>query len=509
MRSSERRFLHSTFAAYGSQLGRVLIRAASDLALARIILPEAIGLYDLALAFAVIAAIVRDLGLPYELVRHPERPFGAVLAWEAGAGLVLSAVLALAAPATAGLDPRLPAVLAVFAWWVLLDGLAVVPRVYYECELQVGRLVMPEIVRGAAIAAVSIALAAAGAGVWALVAGQLVGAALFAALLWRRVWGRIPLRLTRASFAALPSMIGRSYFLFLIALAALPLPQVSKLIVGSGLGVAAGAFWTAQYNKAREWGFRLQELVMPAVARVLYPALIDYRKHGDRQRYLAAYRLGTVTLLGLQTLGGYFLAFNAEVVLVRVLIGPRWAPAVPLVQVLCFAPLADPLSPLGGELLKTEGQDRAWFGVVALNIASLTLFGILLTRRLGAVGMAWANYLLLGSLLMTWRVYRILGGAELGRLARDLLYLYLVPLPLFALVAWWLPAATWWRLGASVPAAAAALALYVARFRGPFRDFFAAAAEPAPAAVAASFAGESAPFPGDPAAAATLPLAEP
>jgi O-antigen/teichoic acid export membrane protein len=350
---------------------------------------------------------------------------------------------------------------------------------------------MPEIARGAAIAAVSIALAAAGAGVWALVAGQLVGAALFAILLWRRVWGRIPLRLTREGLAALPSMIGRSYFLFLIALAALPLPQVSKLIVGSGLGVAAGAFWTAQYNKAREWGFRLQELVMPAVARVLYPALIDYRKHGDRQRYLAAYRLGTVTLLGLQTLGGYFLAFNAEVVLVRILIGPRWAPAVPLVQVLCFAPLADPLSPLGGELLKTEGKDRAWFGVVALNIASLTLFGILLTRRLGAVGMAWANYLLLGSLLMTWRIYRILGAAELGRLARDLLYLYLVPLPLFALVAWWLPAATWWRLGASVPAAAAALALYVARFRGPFRDFFAAAAEPAPAA------------------AATLPLAEP
>src|SRR5258708_6315086 len=122
--------------------------------------------------------------------------------------------------------------------------------------------------------------------------------------------------------------------------------------------------------------------------------------------------------------------------------------------------------------------------------------------------MAWANYLLLGSLLMAWRVYRILGGVELGRLARDLLYLYLVPLPLFALVAWWLPAATWWRLGASVPAAAAALALYVARFRGPFRDFFAAAPEPTPGAVAASLAGEAAPFPGDP-AAARPPLAEP
>jgi O-antigen/teichoic acid export membrane protein len=505
MRSSERRFLSSTLAAYGSQLGRVLIRAGSDLILARIILPEAFGVYELALAFAVIAGIVRDLGLPYELVRHPQRPYGAVLAWEVGAGTALAVALALGAPLTAGLDARLPAVLAVYAWWVLLDGLAVVPRVYFECELEVGRLVMPEIARGAAVAALSIGLAALGGGVWSLVAGQLGGAALFAALLWRRAFRRIPLRPGRGGARLLPGMIGRSSFLFLIALAALPVPQVSKLIVGSGLGLAAGAFWTAQYAKAREWGFRLQELVMPAVARVLYPALIEYRNLGDRRRQLAAYRLGTVTLLGLQTLGAYFLAFNARLVLVRILIGPRWLQAVPLVQVLCFAPLADPLSPLGGELLKTEGRDRAWFAVVALNLASLAACGIVLVRRLGPIGMAWANYLLAGSLLMAWRIYRICGGAELGRLLRDLLYVYLVPLPLFLLVAWWLPGDSWARLLASAAAVTAAAGLYLARFRGPFRSFFSAASEPSPEAVAAAFTGPAAPLPGD----AAQPFAEP
>ncbi len=507
MRSSERRFLQSTLAAYGSQLGRVLIRAGGDLILVRIIVPEAIGVYELALAFAVIASIVRDLGLPYELVRHPLRPFGAVLAWEAGAGLLLAGGLALASPLTAALHPQLPAVLAVYAWWVLLDGLAVVPRVYFECELEVGRLVGPEIVRGAVIALVSIALAALGRGVWSLVAGQLAGAAVFAVLLWRRAWRRIPLRCGRGELRLLPGLIGRSGFLFLIALAALPLPQISKLIVGSAMGVAAGAFWTAQYNKAREWGYRLQELVMPAVARVLYPALIEYRKEGDRERFLAAYRLGTVTLLGLQTLGAYLLALNARVILVRILLGPRWTWAVPLVQVLCFAPLVDPFSPLGGELLKTAGQDRAWFAVVALNIVSLVGFGIWLTHRLGAAGMAWANYLLLGSLLMAWRVLRICGGAAMGQLVRDLLYLYLVPLPLFGLVVWLLPAAGWPRLAASVPAAAAALALYLARFHRPFRAFYATApgpSLPSSSAVAASLVGESAPLPGDPA----QPLAE-
>src|SRR5262249_3691548 len=134
MQASERRFLHSTLAAYGSQLGRVLIRAVSDLALARIIVPDAIGVYEPALACGVLAGTVRRLGLPYALVRHPRRPYGAVLAWEVGAGLALSAALALGAPWSAGLSRQLPAVLAVYGWWVLLDGLAVVPRVYFECE---------------------------------------------------------------------------------------------------------------------------------------------------------------------------------------------------------------------------------------------------------------------------------------------------------------------------------------------------------------------------------------
>jgi lipopolysaccharide exporter len=476
LRAPERRFLRSTLAAYSSQLGRTLIRAAGDLVLARLILPSGHGTFALALGIVLVAGIVRDLGLPYQLVRDDARPYGSVFAWVAGAGLLLTGVLALGAPLAAGLDPALPAVLRVYALCVLLDGLAVVPKVYFERELEVGRLVAPEIARGLAIALVSIALAVAGWGVWSLVAGQLAGAALFAGLLWRRAWGRMPFAL---DLRQVPALIGRSIYLFFIALAALPMPYVAAFVVGSILGPARGPFWVGQYGKAREWGFRLQELVLPAVARVLYPALVEYR--GERARFLGAYRIGTVTILALETLAAYFLFFNAEVVLLRILIGSNWRPAVPMLKILCFVPLTDPFSRLGGELLKVEGQDRGWFAVVALNLASLVVFGALLTQRQGAAGMAWANYLLLGNLLMTWRVQRIC-GAEFWRLAGDLLFVYLVPLPFFLAVAWLLPPATWGRLAASLAAAGLAAAVYVRRFHAPFRAFFApsAAGHPVP-----------------------------
>ncbi|HEX5759001.1 MAG TPA: oligosaccharide flippase family protein [Thermoanaerobaculia bacterium] len=469
--STERRLLASTLAAYGSQLGRVAIRAAADLALARLILPAGHGLFDLALGIVVVAGIFRDLGLPYQLVRDERPSYGAACVWIASSSLLLTAALALGAPLFAPLDPGLPAVLRLYSLFVLLDGLAVVPKVFFERRLEVGRLVGPEILRGLAFAAVGIALAAQGWGVWALVWGQLASGALFAALLWWRAWGRMPL--AREPGRAL-ALVRRSVLLFAIALLALPVPYVARFVLGAFGG---GAYVVGQYGKARDWGFRLQELVLPAVARVLYPALVEYR--GDRPRYLGAYRYGTVSILALETLAAYFLFFNAELVLLRILIGENWRPAVPLLRILCFVPLTDPYSRLGGELLKVEGEDRAWLAVVALNLVSLVAFGALLTSALGARGMAWANYLLLGNLLMAWRVRRACGPI-FWRLTGDLLLVYLLPLPLFLAAAWAFPDGSWARLGASAAAAAIAGVVLAARFAGPLRRLFrgpAAAAE--------------------------------
>lgn len=466
MRASERRFLHSTLAAYGSQIARVLIRAAGDLLLARMLLPGAHGTFDLAYGIVLITGIFRDLGLPYQLVRDERKPYGAVFLWIAGAGATLSVLLALGAPLFAGLGAGLPAVLRVYAVWVFLDGLSVVPRVFFERELEVTRLVMPEIVRGTVMAGVSISLAALHFGVWSLIGGQLAAAAVLAALLWLRARGRMPL-----TFEArlIPDLIRRSLYLFFIALAALPMPYIARFVIGGTLGsVALVAF----YGKARDWGFRLQELVQPAVARVLYPALVGYRS--ERDRFFGAYHIGTLSILALETLAAYFLFFNARIVLVSILIGPQWEAAVPLLRILCFVPLTDAYSRLGGEILKVEGQDRGWLAVVVLNFASLVGFGVLLTHLLhGPAGMAWANYLLLGNWLMAWRVGRII-GKEFWRLTGDLLFLYLLPLPVFLAVVWLFPADSWPRFAASLAAAALAGGVYLLRFWRPFRDFFVA-----------------------------------
>jgi len=462
MPSTERRFLHSLLAASGSQIGRTALRLVADLTLARLILPEGHGLFALAWSTVVIAGFVRDQGLPYELVRDPKGRFGSVLIWEAAAGTVVTLGLVLAAPLFGAMDPELPAVLRVLSLWVLIEGLGVVPRVFFERELAVTRLVGPEIGRGFILAVTSITLATQGAGVWSFVAGELVAALFYMAILWHRAWGHMPIEL---QLGPIPQLLRQSWLLFVIALLANSTPFVGRYIVGA----VDSTYMVGQFEKAFLWALRAQVLMVPALVRAIYPALVKFLD--NRSRFVEAFRLATVAILAGEVLVAYFLFFNAEIVLLEILLGHNWQEAVHLLKILCFLPLVDPFNRLGGEMLKAYREDRVWLLIVVLNIVSLTGFGWLLAQRFGTDGMAWAHYLMLGHLVMAWRVHRIC-GSEFWRLIAELLFIYLLPLPFFLAVASWLPAASWSRFIASIVVVLVVGSVYAVRFHGPFRDFF-------------------------------------
>lgn len=456
--STEQRVLRSTLAGYAIQLARLLVGFLAKLILARLILPEGHGLYEEALRIVTIASAVRDLGLPYHLVRDSRRPYGTVLVSTLTLGLLISVLLAVAAPVFGFLTPDLPKVLQVFAIWVFLDGLAVVPRAFFERELTIGHLIGPEIWRGVTIAAVSVGLAWAGWGVWAFVAADLAGALLLAVFSWSRAWGKIPLR---PDLHLLPDLIRRSSWLFWIWVTLQLVTYIDIYIIQYfGRTETVGL-----YIRAYMIVFLVATIVYP---RALFPTLVEYLE--DRPRFLEAFRLSTLQLLGCQVVASYFLLLNADKV-VRILLGPGWEGAAPLLRVISFIPFFDQFTILGGEMLKARHRDRTWLGIMLLNLVSLVGFGIVFTQRWGAAGMGAANYLLVGNLLMAWEVAKEL-GPRVRRFAADLGLVYLVPLPFFAAAAWLFEANTWERFAASLVAAALSAGGLVWKYREPFRAFF-------------------------------------
>jgi O-antigen/teichoic acid export membrane protein len=456
--STSRRFVRSTLASYWSLAVRLLVTTAARMALGRLILDQDYGTYDLALRIVTVAGAVRDLGLAYQLMRDPRRPYGTVMAFSIWSGIGVTALLVLGAPLAGGLAPGLPEVLRLMAVWVLLDGLASAPRTFFERELRIGRLVAPEIVRGLTIAVVSVGLAWRGSGVWSLVWGDILGAALYAAILWRRAWREMPRDI---DWSLLPDLLHRGRALFAIWVLFYLVTYVDSFIVGLFTDVAT----VGQYGRAYYLAFLARQIVFP---RALLPALVEYRD--DRPRFADAFRLGSIFLLFCEVAAGLFLFWNAPTV-VEIFLGPAWGPAVPILRILCLVPFLDVFSELGGEVLKVLHEDRVWLWIMALNLASLVGFGVLLTRRYGAEGMAWANFLLAGNLVMAWRLRRIF-GREFGHLLRDMALVYVVPLVLFGAVGWLVepgPA----RLLAGIVAALGSASILFLRFRPLFRRFIA------------------------------------
>ena len=223
------------------------------------------------------------------------------------------------------------------------------------------------------------------------------------------------------------------------------------------------------YSFAYEWAtMAAGQILLPAITRAFYPALLALGVRSKRM--FRAYSLSTLFILSLEIPAACVLFLNAELIL-RLVGGGQWTEAPYYLRVLAFAPLVDPFTRLGGEMMKALHWDRLWIFASLLTVLSYGVGGYLLTGFMGPIGMAWINLLPLGSLVIAWAVYRI-SPEGFRRLGADLLFLYLVPLPLFLGVYLAVPENEWLRLVMSLLAAALTVAAGAWRFGADFLAFF-------------------------------------
>ena len=469
-----RRFLHSSGAAILSQGWRVMVTLGVLLIVKRLIPAGDHGLWDWALPVFMILGAVRDLGLVFHVVRVKPRPYGNLLALELVWGSAMAAVAFLGAPLLARgfseAHPDIVGVIRALTLFLFFEGLSTVPRVYFEGELKIGRAVAPEVARNLFMAVTSVSLAVAGFDIWSLVIGHVGSAGLYALMLWWRAWGEIPLRFERGETLRL---IRHSMPLAVIWFLIILVRYVDPLILGWRFESAVVGNYTFAYQNA----FRVSEIVFPAVGRALYPALVAFRE--ELARLFDAYSLATLFIQALEVPAAYFLCLNAELTLL-ILGGPQWLEggAPSYLRILCFAPIIEPFSRLGGEILKVQHRDGLWILCNSLTLASFAVGGFVLTGMIGPIGMAWINLLPLGGVVMIHALYRV-APAKFLALAKKLLFVYLVPVPLF--VAAFIAAGDhlWFRFGLSLLATGASLAIFGWRFGGDFVKFFQRPAPPA------------------------------
>jgi O-antigen/teichoic acid export membrane protein len=390
----------------------------ATLVLARLLTPAEFGLVSMALLVITVLDVLRDFGIGSTLI-YRQRDTGAAnlaffLSVGIGASLFLTnlALAPLAATffKTSGPEESatLTSLLQVLGLSLLFSSLGSVHDALLQKDINYKRRMVPEVARTLVKGVLSVVLALMGWGAWSLVIGQVVGEACATILLWMVLPWRPSFRIDWSSFG--PIVRYGSQIMTAGAIGTL-LADVDYLIIGAMLGEAALGIYTL--------AFRIPELLIrnlaQAVSSVAFP--VAARLQADRAAMREAYlMMQRYMLVILAPLGMGLYAITPA--LIHLLFSPSWAPAIPVMQILCICMVLGGINHWPGVVYKAVGRPDI------LNVLGLSKLVMLVptlwwaAANYGIVGVAWGQVAvrLAGILIDMWAVSRFVEVSVLRNL---------------------------------------------------------------------------------------------
>jgi O-antigen/teichoic acid export membrane protein len=389
----------------GSSITRQLLRIGVTVVLARLLSPHDYGVAGMVIVFATLVEIFGDLALGAALVQRAELSDEdrSTAFWvSAGAGLFFT-VAGIAAAGPLASFYGTPAVRPLFMVMSLSFLITALGATQASLLLRVMdfRGLELRLTGGAVVgAAVAMVLALRGAGPWALIGQQVTTGLVATVLVWRFSSWRPRFTFSRASFRGLASFSGRVFGTRLLFYAN---RNADNMLVGRYIGASALGAYTIAYNimllPSNQIAAPLQE--------VLYPTFSRMQDDVPRvaRAWLAVNRI--VGSISLPALAGIVLVAPE---IVTVVLGPKWHPAVRVIQILAWVGMLQSLQGLNSSVLQARDRTRELlrYGLIVCA-ASLTAFVVGLHWGLVGVAVAYAISSTLVEPYYTWLTARALG----------------------------------------------------------------------------------------------------
>jgi O-antigen/teichoic acid export membrane protein len=392
-----------TFLSYGGSRAVTLL---TTLVLARLLVPADFGLVSMATLVVGFFALFRDLGLGATLVARPDLDgpaVGTLFSLSMAISAAIAGIIAATAPLAAAFfgEPRLAAVLAVLALTVVISSVGA----FYDCLLQRELLFRirfyGQVVPVLAYAVTAPLLAVLGAGAWSLVVGQVVQAVVYTVLLVVRTPLRVRPTFDRAHAAGVLS--ASRGFLLQTAVAFVHLNS-GTFAVGRILGPTAVGYY-AMANRMAE----LPNLVVAEpVSNVTFPGFAWMRHRGDN---VGPAFVGVLGLVALATAPLGVLLSAAADPFARVVLGPQWVPAIPLLTLLGLWAVVRPLQSVVGWFVNSMGLP-ALLGRASLCIVVVQVPAMMIAALLG--GLVGVAIVILVDVLVTQIVLTVITARRCG-----------------------------------------------------------------------------------------------
>ena len=355
----------------------------STLVLARLLLPADFGMVALATGFAQAIEAMSYMGVEDALVRAENpgrRLYDTGFTLNLLRGMAMACLLAaFAGPAAAWFaEPRLIDLIYALAAGAAIDGLGNIGLVEFRRDFAFQREFVSMILPRLLSIVLMIAAAWIWRSYWALVVGILTMRIARVAFSYRLH----PYR-PRLSLAAWRGLIGYSFWSWLAALAVMVRERSTPLLIGRLLGTGPVGVYSIGADLA---ALPTSELVEP-LSRAAFSGFAAARNSGASAGEIYLRVVATTALLTLPAGIGTSLIADP---LVRLLFGPNWVAAIPLVQVLAIAGAATVFGYIGWTLFSAHALLRTVLTVSILAAIVRVALLVLLLPKAGVLGAAIA-----------------------------------------------------------------------------------------------------------------------
>lgn len=399
----------------GLSLYRNAVQFGMNLAIAAFVAPGDYGLVVFTTPFLVFIGMLTDLGMTSAITRAPdlsrEEAGAAMGAMIVGGGICAVALAGLAWPLQRAIAmPGLAPVMAGMAGVVLLSVTAATPRALLERELRYTRIARTEAAAIALSAAVGLAAAWHGAGVWSLVLYNLLVQLLRAVSFWWTVRGHLAPNLRLGKLGPLLSFGGWVLATNVLNFFA---RNSDNLLIGAWLGAAAVGVYGLAYQ------FMLAPLMAITwpTSGILLATLRDEDPHGARAQAMVEGVIAATALI--VTPAMLYLTFGLAFP-VTALLSHRWAAVPAIVAWLAPAGALQAIASYNGALLMVAGKARAQFALTIVNtLVLVATFVVSLPHGLPVLVKAYTAAISLLSLAFLAMIVA-LTGLGIGRLGRAL-----------------------------------------------------------------------------------------
>jgi O-antigen/teichoic acid export membrane protein len=335
----------------GERYLMLAISLASNMAIARLLTPGAIGVYSVSMAVVGIAQVLRDFGVASYLIQekeltdaHIRTAFGILLLL----GGTMALLLLLCAPLVASLygEPAMVPTLRVCALNFLVVPFCTVSLALLRRELAFKRLAMVNLAATAAGALASTGLVYFGAGV----IGLAIGSVLLNVVTGFGAWlARSQRRVLLPSLSEWRRVLGFGAQTSLSSVVTSVSMDINDLAVGKLMGFEP----VAVLSRAQGLMNLFHRDLMSAIRNVAYPAYARASREGEPLEPVYVASVANVTVVAWPFYG--LLALYAHEIL-RLMFGPQWDVAAPLVPVFCLAGAIAGLTSLAAPLILAHGR---------------------------------------------------------------------------------------------------------------------------------------------------------